>query len=53
MRHCLLIFFALLLQGCSSLLFYPDKHLPFTPEKVYRALKGLAPKVAWRTRAAA
>jgi xanthine dehydrogenase molybdenum-binding subunit len=27
--------------------------LPFTPEKVYRALKGLAPKVAWRTRAAA
>ena len=27
--------------------------LPFTPEKVYRALKGVAPKVAWRTRAAA
>jgi xanthine dehydrogenase molybdenum-binding subunit len=27
--------------------------LPFTPEKVYRALKGLAPKVAWRSRAAA
>jgi len=24
--------------------------LPFTPEKVYRALKGVAPQVAWRTR---
>jgi hypothetical protein len=27
--------------------------LPFTPEKVYRALKGVAPKVAWRTRSEA
>jgi hypothetical protein len=25
--------------------------LPFTPEKVYRALKGVAPQVAWRPRA--
>jgi xanthine dehydrogenase molybdenum-binding subunit len=27
--------------------------LPFTPEKVYRALNGVAPQVAWRARAAA
>ncbi|WP_375737578.1 alpha/beta hydrolase [Pseudomonas boanensis] len=33
MRHCLLIVFALLVQGCSSLLFYPDRYLPFTPER--------------------
>ncbi len=29
----LLILFVLFLQGCSALLFYPDQHLPFTPEK--------------------
>ncbi|WP_137822181.1 alpha/beta hydrolase [Pseudomonas sp. D(2018)] len=27
------ILFVLLLQGCSALLFYPDRYLPFTPEK--------------------
>ncbi|MDH4553646.1 alpha/beta hydrolase [Pseudomonas sp. BN417] len=30
----LLFLFALLLQGCSALLFYPDRHVPFTPEQV-------------------
>ncbi len=34
MRHCLLIFFALFLQGCSALLFYPDRHLAMTPDQV-------------------
>ncbi|MHC5349617.1 alpha/beta hydrolase [Metapseudomonas furukawaii] len=33
MRHCVLIVFAMLLQGCSALLFYPDTYLPFTPER--------------------
>ncbi len=27
--------------------------LPFTPEKVYRALQGVAPKVTWRAHAEA
>jgi hypothetical protein len=27
--------------------------LPFTPEKVYRALQGVAPNVAWRARSEA
>ncbi|NWL78277.1 alpha/beta hydrolase [Pseudomonas taiwanensis] len=46
----LLIVFTLFLQGCSSLLFYPDQYLPFTPEKAKLAYRDISLTTADGTR---
>ncbi|AOE87161.1 alpha/beta hydrolase [Pseudomonas sp. TCU-HL1] len=46
----LLILLALLLQGCSSLLFYPDRHLSFTPEKARLEYRDISLSAADGTR---
>jgi fermentation-respiration switch protein FrsA (DUF1100 family) len=49
-RHLLTLLLAALLSGCSSLLFYPEQGLPFTPEKAGLAFEDVSLTAADGTR---
>ncbi len=49
-RHLLALLLAALLSGCSSLLFYPEQGLPFTPEKAGLAFDDVSLTAADGTR---